>query len=925
MERNGPRAALIGRRNECRLLDSLLAGVRSGRSEVLVLRGEAGIGKSELLRYLLDRAGDCRVVRASGVQSEMELSYAGLHQLCAPLLDHLDDLPEPQQNALSVAFGMRAGAAPDRFLVGLSALSLLAGRGGDRPLVCVVDDAQWLDSVSAQTLQFVARRLGADALLLVFAVREPAPREILTDLPGLELRGLTEDESRRLLDSVAPGPIDRAVRERIVAESQGNPLALLELPLGLTEVELAGGFTDPDTRPLSRQIESGFVRRIDALSARTRHLLLIAAAEPVGDVALIRQAGERLGIDVDDAFTEAEASGLIRFGTWARFRHPLVRSAAYRTADTDDRRRAHRVLADAIDARIDPDRRAWHLAGAVAGPDEAVAAELERSAARARARGGIAAAAAFLDRSMELTPDPARRSRRALAAARAKFQAGAFEAARELLDAAELGRLDEADAAQALLLRGQIMSASKSASAGLPLLLEAAQRLQPYDAGLARQTYRDAMYAALTAGRLARGGVRDVAEAILRGPRHQAAPTPEDQLLTALSRVITDGYVQGAPALRRAVEAFRTEEITAESGLGWLPLVCRMAHNTWDFETWTVLSARLVELARESGALVVLSSALLLRLSNRVFAGDLHGAGLLVTEAQTIGEATGSRFFAHYGALVVEPFRGREAATREAIDAVAQDRLLRGEGKVLTATQWAMAVLCNGSGRYEEALAAAVRGCANPQELGLSLQSRVELVEAAVRLGRAREAVGAARTVEEMALAAGTPWALGVSAAVRALMSEDAAAEGLHREAVDLLETTQARMDAARARLRYGEWLRAQDRRADARAQLSQAHETLSAAGAEAFAERARRELEAAGARVDGRIVSIVTAPVELTAQEAEIARLAHSGLTNGEIAARLLLSRHTIDWHLRKVFAKMGISSRKQISLERVNGRLLS
>lgn len=917
MARDGTRTELIGRRHERQVLDGLLAGVRTGRSEVLVLRGEAGIGKSELLRYLLERADGCRVVRVAGVQSESELSYAGLHQLCAPLLKHVDGLPEPQRNALRTAFGLQLGDVPDRFLVGLSALSLLAGHAGDQPLLCIVDDAQWLDSVSAQTLQFVARRLVAESILLILAVREPSTREVLPGLPELVLRGLTERESRQLLDSVVAGPIDHRVRDRIVAETRGNPLALLELPRGLTDVELAGGFAEPDVRPLSGQIESGFVRRIGSLPEETQQLLVLAAAEPVGDVTLIRRAGERLEISVDAAVMNAEAAGLIMFGTWARFRHPLVRSAAYRAVGVADRRRVHQALADVIDAEVDPDRRAWHMAGAVAGPDEGVAAELERSATRARARGGIAAAAAFLERSTELTPDPARRGGRALAAARAKFQAGAFEAARELVQTAELSCLDEAGAAQATLLRGQVMSASKSASAGLPLLLEAAKRLQPFDPGLARQTYRDAIYAALTAGRLANGGVLDVAEAVLSAPSYADAPTREDGLLLGLSRVITDGYSHGVPALRQAVTAFRTEEVSREAGLGWLPLVSRMAYTIWDFETWTVLSERLVDLAREAGALAVLSPALLLRVSNRAFAGDLQAADSLVAEAQAIGEATGSGFFAHYGALVVEPFRGRESATRAAIDAITQDRLLRGEGKVLTATQWAAAVLYNGLGRYDEAYAAAVRGCENPQELGLSLQSRVELVEAAVRLERRADAVHEARTIDEMAQASGTPWALGVAASVRALMSDDQLADDQHRQAIELLGTTQARMDSARARLRYGEWLRVQDQPADARAQLSQAHEMFATVGAEAFAERARRELEAAGAKVARRSVAV---PKVLTAQEAEIARLAHSGLTNPEIGARLLLSPHTVEWHLRKVFVKMGISSRKDISLERLD-----
>ncbi|GGX81636.1 ATP-binding protein [Streptomyces fructofermentans] len=922
MARDGTRTGLIGRRHERQVLDGLLAGVRTGRSEVLVLRGEAGIGKSELLRYLLERADGFRVVRAAGVQSEMELSYAGLHQLCAPLLEHVDALPEPQRNALRTAFGLQLGDAPDRFLVGLSALSLLAGHVGDQPLLCVVDDAQWLDSVSAQTLQFVARRLAADSILLVLAVREPSEREVLPGLPELVLRGLTERESRQLLDSVVAAPIDQGVRDRIVAETRGNPLALLELPRGLTDVELAAGAAEADARPLSSQIESGFVRRIASLPEQTQQFLVLAAAESVGDVTLIRRAGERLGIPVDHAVTNAEASGLITFGTWARFRHPLVRSAAYRAVGATDRRRVHQALADVIDAETDPDRRAWHLAGAVAGPDEDVAAELERSAGRARARGGIAAAAAFLERSTELTPDPAHRGGRALAAARAKFQAGAFEAARELVEEAERSSLDEAGAAQAGLLRGQIMSASKSAGAGLPLLLEAAKRLQPFDAGLARQTYRDAIYAALTAGRLARGGVRDVAEAVLSAPSHADTPTREDALLLGLSRVVTDGYAYGAPTLRWAVTAFRTGEVSREADLDWLPLVCRMAHNIWDFEAWTVLSERLVDRAREAGALAVLSSALLLRLSNRVFAGDLRAADSLVAEAQAIGEATGSSFFAHYGALVVEPFRGRESATRAAIDAITQDRLLRGEGKVLTATQWAEAVLHNGLGHYDQAYAAALRGCENPQELGLSLQSRVELVEAAAGLDRREEVAHEARTIDEMARASATPWALGVAAGVRALMSEGQAADALHREAIDLLGGTQVRMDSARARLRYGEWLRVQGRPADARAQLGRAHEVFAAVGAEAFAERARRELQAAGAGVDRRST---VEPKVLTRQEAEIARLAHGGLTNPEIGARLLLSPHTVEWHLRKVFVKMGISSRKEITLERLDGAALS
>ncbi|MGW5665450.1 ATP-binding protein [Streptomyces sp. NPDC003758] len=918
MARSGARTGLFGRRDECKVLDDLLAQARAGQSGVLVLRGEAGIGKTELLNHLRDRATGCRVVRASGVQSEMELSYAGLHQLCAPLLSHLDDLPEPQRNALRTAFGMQAGDAPDRFLVGLATLSLLAGAVGDEPLLCLVDDAQWLDRVSAQILEFVARRLLAESVLLVLAVRESGAREFLADLPELAVRGLNERESGRLLDSVVTGPLDQRVRDRIIAETRGNPLALLELPRGLTAVELAGGFAGPGARPLSSQIEAGFLRRIQSLPPEARQLLLIAATEPVGDVALLRDAAERLGISVDTAVTHAEASGLMTLGTWVRFRHPLVRSAAYSAVGFEERRRVHAALADSIDANVYPERRVWHLASAATGPDETVAAELEGSAGRAYARGGVAAAAAFLHRATELTPDPVRRGARALAAARAKYQAGAFDVARGLVDAAELSHLDEVGAAQATLLRGQIMSAAKSASAGLPLLLEAAKRLQPYDAVLAGETYRDAIYAALTAGRLATGGVRDVAEAVLSASGHVDTESREGLLLTGLARVITEGYSAGAPILREAVDAFRTGRLSREEALGWLPLVCRMAHSTWDFAAWSQLSARLVDFARGNGALAVLPSALLLRLSNRVFAGDLRGADSLAVEANAIGEATGSSFFAHYGALVVEPFKGRESTTRQAIETLTHDRLLQDEGKVTTATEWAAAVLYNGLGRYEEAFASAERGCGNPQELGLSLQSRVELVEAAVRLGRTAEAAEAVRTIEEMARVSGTDWGLGISAATRALVSEGQGADVLHREAIERLDTAQARMDGARARLRYGEWLRLEQRQAEARSQLSEAHTMLGEAGAEAFAERARRELQAVGVRVRKRASA---APAVLTAKEVEIARLAQDGFTNPEIGARLFLSPHTVEWHLRKIFAKLGISSRKEIGSVHLEG----
>ncbi|MCO8269925.1 AAA family ATPase [Actinoplanes sp. TRM 88003] len=892
---------LRGRQGESATLDRLVGTVRGGHSAVLLLRGEAGIGKTALLGHLRHTAAGLRIVRAAGAESEMELAFGGLHQLCAPFLDRLDRLPGPQREALATAFGLSAGPAPNRFLVGLAVLSLLAEAADEQPLLCLVDDAQWLDRVSAQTLTFVARRLLAEPIGLVLAVREPGVDPDLRTLPQLEVGRLSDLDARGLLDSVTPGRLDEHVRDRIVAETQGNPLALLELPRGLTAAELAGGFGRPDARPLANQIELSFLRRVEALPAETRRVLLIAAAEPVGDVSLLTRTAGRLGLD-PAAVAPAEAADLITVGTRVRFRHPLVRSAAYRAATPADRQAVHAGLADATDPAADPDRRAWHRAQATTSPDEAVAAELEQSAGRAQARGGVAAAAAFLERSAELSPDAERRGARALAAARAKHQAGAYDAALALLDAAELSPLDERGRAESGLLRGQITFASRSAGAGLPLLLRAAKQLEPVDAGLAHETYRDALYAAMTAGRLPTGAqVLDVARAA------RGAPPPAVPLLEGSAAMVTDGYAAGAPIVRAALTRFRAEPM----GLGWLPLACRMSHNVWDFEAWSELSARLVDQARATGDLSILPSALLLRLSNRVFAGELGLAESLAVEAVTIGEATGSRFFAQYASMVLEPHRGREAPTRAVLEPIMRDPVLRGEGKVMSATQWALAVLNNGLGRYEEAYAAAERGCAHPEEFGLAISSTVELVEAAARSGRPAEASEGARLITEMAEAAGTDWALGTAAGAQAQVSSGATADRLYREALGRLEQTEVRTALARTRLLYGEWLRREGRRTDARRQLGLAYESLSHMGAEAFADRARRELQATGETVRRRAVATHAA---LTAQEAQIARLAGEGLTNPEIGAQLFISPHTVEWHLRKVFTKLGITSRREI-----------
>ena len=552
--RSSPGHGLIGRRDECAALDAMLAGVHEGRSAALVLRGEAGVGKTALLEYVVGRAAGCEIARASGVESEMELAYAGLHQLCAPFLEHLDQLPGPQRDALSTAFGLREGDAPDRFLVGLATLTLLANAAEEKPLVCIADDAQWLDRISAQTLAFVARRLLAESIALVFAVRDPATVEYLAGLDELQVRGLDEEDAHALLTSAVYGPVDPEVRERIVAETRGNPLALLLLPRGRTPAELAFGFQAPEMMPVATRIERDYLRRLEPLSTQTRQLLLLTAAEPVGDSALLRRAADLLGLEVDAA--PAKAAGLVEFGIGVRFRHPLVRSAVYRSAAAEDRREVHGALATATDRRTDPDRRAWHAAQACAGVDETVARELELSADRAQRRGGLGAAGVMLHRAAELTPDPGRRGGRALAAAEAEFAAAAPESAFELLAMAKMCPLDELQQARLARLEARILFARTRGSDAAALLLQAATRLEAVDETLARETYLEAISAAVVASRLSGpGGAREIALAALRARAARTA-APASLLLDGVAAALTDVQADGFAALRRGLVSY---------------------------------------------------------------------------------------------------------------------------------------------------------------------------------------------------------------------------------------------------------------------------------------------------------------------------------------------------------------------------------
>ncbi|MBW9206692.1 AAA family ATPase [Mumia sp. zg.B53] len=907
-----PRIRLRGRGKECAALCAYVEAARSGDSRAVVLRGEAGIGKTALLDYVAGHSPGCQVIRAVGIESEMELPFAAVHQLSQPLLDGLEQLPLPQREALETAFGLSPGQPPDRFFVGLALLSQLSGHAEARPVVCLVDDAQWLDRSSAQVLSFIARRLHVESVVIVLAERDgDAPSEF-EGLPELRLHGLSNDDAGELVTSATLGPLDKLVRDRIIAEARGNPLALLELPHGRSSVSLAGGFSVPDRMPLPGRIEASYRRRLALLPSATQLLLLVAAADPVGDPNLLWRAASELGVPVEAA-APAAAEDLLEIAARVEFRHPLLRSAIYRAASPTERRSAHRALAAATDPEIDPDRCAWHRAQGSLGPDDDVAAELERSAGRAQARGGLAAAAAFLQRSVALTQEPARRADRALAAAQASLEAGAFDAALGLVAAAEAGPLDDLGRARVDRLHAEVAFAQNRGGEAPLLLLQAARKFETLDVRLSRDTYLDAWAAALFAGRLAGegGSLLDVSRAVATAPDPLNHPLPCDLLLEGLALVFTDGRPAAVPALRRAVAAFVSGDVSEDEVLRWGWLASRAANLIWDYDRGLEIGMAAVRLARSSGALEAL--AVVDNASGQAAAagGDFASATLLAAEVETIKEATGTRIAPH-AALALAGIRSREAEASELIAAVTADATVGGQGTAVQYACWANSVLMNGLARYEEALPAAVEASEHTPELHVASWALNELIEAATRTGRAELATDALNRLGEHIETCDTDWALGIHARSFALLSDGDAAESLYREAIDRLSRTQLRPELARAHLLFGEWLRRQRRRVDAREQLRTAHEMLVTIGMEGFAERARRELVATGERV--RRPTVETRD-RLTAQEAQIAQLATEGLTNPEIGGRLFLSARTVEWHLGKVFAKLGVSSRRELN----------
>jgi DNA-binding CsgD family transcriptional regulator len=903
----GPR--LFGREHERRALDGLLHGVDGGRGRVLVLHGEAGIGKTALLEYTVEAAEGFRIAWVSGVEAEMELPFAAVQQVCSPFLDFLVRLPQPQNEALSVALGLSTALASNPFLVDLAILGLLAEAAQERPLLAVVDDAQWLDDASTRALAFVARRLFAEKIALVFAARHVG--DALVGLPSVHIEPLKRRDARALLESVLPARLDEPVLERIVVETGGNPLALLELPRGLTAAQLAGGFGLPTAMPLSARIEEAFARRVESLPDDTRLLLLLAAAEPVGDPLLLWRAAEKLGISAEAA-ADSETNGLLNLEGQVTFRHPLVRSAVYGAAAAQQRQAVHLALAEVTDRTADPDRRAWHLAAAASAPDEEVARELEQSADRAQARGGLAATAAFLQRSVALTGDPARRADRALAAAQANLYAGALDAALGLLPVVEASSPNELQRVQAELLRGQIAFSSNVGNDAPPLLLGAARRLERFDVDLARETYLDAWGAAWFAGSLATdGGLMEVSQAVRQAPQSTDPSRPFDLLLDALALLITEGRAAAASALRRASSAFATADTPTQDTFRWTALPPIPSYVLWDDESWHAINARQLELAREASALARVPMGLTTGAVIDAWSGEFAKAAEATAEAETIIEATGTRL-APYAAMLLVALRGREADALTLLRSATNEAAAVGQGFAVQWGEFVKAILFNGLGRYEEALVAAQRASDDTPELFISSWALPELIEAASRSGMAGHAASALERLVEDTSVAGTDWGLGIAARSRAMLAMSHAADSLYREAIERLDRTRLRTELARAHLLYGEWLRRERRRLDARNELRAAHEMFTGFGMEAFAERARVELEATGARARKRTASTID---QLTPQEAQVARLAGQGSTNREIAAQLFISPSTVEYHLRKAFRKLGVKSRTQLA----------
>ncbi|HKC28995.1 MAG TPA: AAA family ATPase [Jatrophihabitans sp.] len=896
----------MGRIAELATLERQVQQARAGHSEVLMLRGEPGIGKTALLDRAAAGAEGFRIVRVRGVESERELRYAGLQLLCSALPDCLARLSGGQREALDAVIGLGDGP-PDRLVLGLATLALLSTAASGPPLLCIIDDVHWLDRQSAEVLAFAFRRLAADALAVLLAAREGVATQELADVRTVHVKALSYAESRALMTSHIRGRVDEAVIGRIIAETRGNPQDLLDVVRGISAADFAGGFGVGVASGCSRGSLEGLIDQLEQLPAESRLVALLAASDPTGDPALQWRAGKQLAIPTNAA-ARLESDGLVRFGPRVTFDHPAARAALYALASKDDRRLAHRVLADATDSEAAPDRRAWHRALAAYAPDDELAAELELHACAACERGGRSAAAAFLERATMPTLHSGQRVERALAAAAAKFEAGAPDAAARLLVAADVGTLDAARRGRLERQRAQIAFANRRGNDAADSLLKAARRLEVTDLSAARDSYLEALVAAVFAGRLGRGSdTKAVAAAVPAGA--PAGAEPAEDLLDALVTRFRTGSLTANQQVRRAIAEMRS--VDSHATARWLWLAALAALDVCDDESWQALAAAAHDSALEAGSLTVLPYALTQRAIADLHRGEFKAAATVIADADAVSAGMGTPPLRH-AALLLAGWGGHEQSSLALFGAARRDARDRGEGSILTAVSLGEAVLFNGLGRYDAALAAA-RDAVAHDELGLPGLAMSELIEAAVRCSDLGAAQCTLDALSERAAAFGTDWALGVVARSRALLSEGDTAERLFKQAIERLQQSQVTVHLARAQLVYGEWLRRQGRRIDARPQLRAARDAFAAMGAEAFAERAHREHLATGEKVRRRAVETWG---ELTPQESRIADLARDGLTNPEIGERLFISARTVEYHLHKVFEKFGITSRRELYL---------
>lgn len=895
----------LGRTAELAAVRDVVGRADGGDGGVLAVRGEPGVGKTSLLRTAVAVAGSARVSHIAAIESESDLQYAGLHLLLSPFMAGLAALPEPQRRAISTAFGLESGPAPQRFLVGLAALGLLTEAAAGQTVVCVVDDAQWLDRESADALAFVARRAGAGRIALLFGVRDPDGDggPVFAGLPELRLEGLPADIAR---DLISGAHIDDRVAERLVAGTRGNPLALLELARELSAEQLTGAAALPDPLPVGRRLEEVFRRRVAAVPAATRTLLLVAAAETSDNAHLVWRAAGRLGAGRAAAVV-AEERGFLVLGQRVGFRHPLLRSAVYHGASAEERRLAHAALAA---EEGDPDRRVWHRALAAVHPDEDLARDLERSARRAVDRGGYAASARLLGRAVELTTDEARRPGRLLAAARATLETGNPVAAEALLRRVAplpgAGSGSGSGRAERLRLLAAIRFAQGQVRETVPLLLEAAELLLPDDERAARDTLFQALEAATWTGKADMTAVARAVRALTPTAPDSASPT--DLISAALTTRLLDGPEAAYPLYRRCVRSLLGSEDLRGFNLGSV-----LAGEMWDLEGLLALTSRWVELARTRGAHGALSLALLLRAIPELWRGNFTAAAEFGRAAADLSDLTTRQQGRTGGGVeLLYCVTGPEQAAREAAGAHIREATAAGrEHYGALVPHLALCQLEVALGDYPAALTHGRRVFAADTPGPTSANVLPELVEAAQRSGDPETARAALTRLHTVATASGTPVALGLLARSRALVADDDEAEKLYLEAIEHLEASAARPQTARAHLVYGEWLRRRRRRREARDSLRTALALFEAMGAEFYIRRARTELAATGARLRHRPVE---SAVHLTPQETRIARLAAAGAPNRDIAAQLFLSPSTVEYHLRKTFRKLGVTARGQL-----------